>query len=152
MITIMKRTVEQLCTFIWIQGNQKRYITGLEYDAVHNLYNTTGICNTCPPYAPKNLKATIVGQNVELSWDSYTDYSAYGLQVVKNGSNIGSFLSISATSYSDNNAISSFPATYSVYAFNRYGSSYSSPIKISVSQSNISYNTTWSGVVYSNCN
>jgi hypothetical protein len=64
-------------TLILDNGMIKNFSVGAGIDVApggHLIDNTpTGICNTCPPYAPSNLSATIVGQNVILTWATYTD-------------------------------------------------------------------------------
>lgn len=42
----------------------------------------TDVCETCPPEIPDNFTATIVGQDVVLTWDPY-DYYVIGLKFIK---------------------------------------------------------------------
>ena len=117
-------------------------------DCITALYNpATGVCENCPPAAPSGFHITIVGQNVVLGWDSYTDPSAWELEIVKNGQPLYD-LYTSSTSYVDDNGVGTFPASYQVGAFNEYGDSYSPTISAVAASTTISSNTTWSGVVY----
>ncbi len=119
-----------------------------DQDALSLLWQTTPICNNCPPVPPSGFAVTVVGQNAVLTWSPYTDQTAYGLQVVKNGNPFGNPMSLSQTSYTDINAVGQLPATYAVYSFGQYGDSYSPSITLSAASLDISSLTTWSGTIY----
>ncbi len=148
--------VDNGATLILEAGVHKNFASGAGIDVANGgtfVDNTvTGICNTCPPYAPENFSATISGQNVILNWNTYTDQSGWGLQIYKNGQPYGNWIQTSQTSYTDINATNSLPATYTISAFNNYGDSYSEPISVILSPTTITSNTPWNGVIYVNSN
>lgn len=154
--TNIRFTVDAGATLIFESGMIKNFAAGAGVDVASGGtftdYTVTGICNTCPPFAPSNLSATIVGQNIVLRWDAYTDQSAWGLQIYKNSQSYGNWMQTTQTSYTDVNAVNALPATYQISAFNNYGNSFSNTINIIVSPSIISTNTPWNGVVYVNSN
>jgi len=132
-------------------GITKRDLTYYDTQPVYNLYLATGICNTCLPY-PTHLTASIVGQNIILNWinPTYTN-DCYELQVYKNGNFLGNVPSLTSTSYTDVNGVSTLPANYYISVLGN-GTGKSSTINISVSPSIIGLNSTWKGVIYSNNN
>jgi|GEM_PF-3473252 len=123
-----------------------------DQEALDLLWQITPVCNTCAPSAPQNFSVSVSGQNTILTWSTYTDQSAWGLQIFKNGQPYGNWIQTTQTSFTDANAINSLPATYKISAFNNNGASYSNLINVFTSPSTISYYTSWSGVVYVNSN
>lgn len=132
-------------------GPNTEYLTSDVLTCIPVMYpGTDGVCDVCPPYPPTGLSATIIGQNVILHWDTYTDPTAWGFEIYRNNVAQG-WIPTSQTSYTDANAAASLPATYKVAAFNGYGSSYSPlPVEISLSPSTISSYTIWRGIIYIN--
>ncbi len=142
---VMYPSIKQGVGYTGIQDPERESL------AILNVMTPT--CEHCPPATPVNLSATIIGQNVILTWNAYPqDGGAWGLQIVKNGQIFGSPLDITETSFIDNNGINYLPATYEIYAFNEHGASYSHLINIKIAQSTISSNILWNDVVYVNSN
>ncbi len=149
-------TVESGSTLILERGCLKSFGNGAEIIVLPGgtLEDLTavGVCETCPPFKPSNFSATIIGQDVKLTWDNYTDNSAWALQIVKNDQIFGAPMERTETSFIDHNGVNNLPSTYQIYAFNEHGSSYSNAINVITAPSTISSNTLWNGVVYVNNN
>jgi tetratricopeptide (TPR) repeat protein len=109
----------------------------------------TDVCETCPPEIPDNFTATIVGQDVVLTWDPY-DYYVIGFKIYKNGEYIT--LPNNQTSYTYTNGVNSLPAEFKLGGYNIHGESITSPINISISPSSINSTTYWTGVIFVNSN
>ena len=113
----------------------------------------TGIGPNDPP-API-VSATIVGNNVVLSWSDSATPSISFYDVYKNGYLVSD--NSPQSPYIDTNAVNSLPATYQVEATWSYypdpqGSTYSRPLNVIAAPANINSNTSWSGAVYVNNN
>lgn len=119
---------------------------------VTNLYNTTAICDYCPPTPPPNLNVTISsdGQSVILSWKAFTDQMS-GLEVLKNGNYLWD-VPQGNVSYVDVDALNSLPSTYQLASYANGYTYYSPPVTVSLAPATIASNTTWSGTVFVNGN
>ena len=118
-----------------------------DFEGLDILNVVTDICETCPPETPKNFEATIVGQDVVLTWDAY-DYYVIGFKVYRNGQYIA--LTNNQTSYTYANAVNSLPAEFKLGGYNIYGESITEPINIIVSPSSINSYVFWTGVIFIN--
>jgi len=81
--------------------------------------SVTDVVDSTPPTAPTNLKATVRGNKVQLSWGAASDnvgVSSYG--VWRNSAQIGSS---TGTSYTDGSAASGMTYTYYVVARDKAG-------------------------------
>ncbi len=120
-----------------------------DLDGLYILNTATPICDPCPPEVPKNFNATIVGQNVVLTWEAY-DYYVIGFKVYKNGQYIT--LPNNQTSYTYVGAVNSLPAAFKLGGYNINGETITGPINVIVSPSAINSYTLWTRVIYVNSN
>jgi tetratricopeptide (TPR) repeat protein len=131
-------------------GSDFYTLTQADLNGLYILAYATPVCEDCPPDAPDNFSATIVGQNVILTWDLVDQSYVTGLKLYRNGQYTS--LSKDKTSYTYNGDVNSFPIEYKIGAWNLNGESVSPPINASVASSSISSYTFWTGLIYVNSN
>ncbi len=109
------------------------------------------------PPAPTGFSATIIGQNVVLSWDPdpIGAQATYSVTRYYNGVyTVITPANYSSTSFVDQGAVSNLPPAnnpfyYSVTATNSYGSNSTQSISVSQAPSSVNFSP-WSGVFYAN--
>src|SRR5262249_23177540 len=113
------------------------YAVGVNvFDSQEPLHTTTKSANATidgtPPTAPSNLKATVKGKQIQLTWSASTDnvgVSSYGLW--RNGVRLGT---TTGTSYTDTSTKRGTTYTYYVVAIDGAGNSSAPSNSVTVQQ------------------